>query len=103
MMIIHPVAGDGGCWWLVVATVSGLQTHAGFNSPLSFQIGSNVHNVHTVSLQSPGRRIPPSKVHFMEIWSNQDKERCKVSNVTNPNKILSSFVKPVFDFSQGSF
>ena len=51
MMIIHPVAGDGGCWWLVVATVSGLQTHAGFNSPLSFQIGSNVHNVHTE--QSP--------------------------------------------------
>ena len=38
-------------WWLLVATVSGLQTHAGFNSPLSFQIGSNVHNVHTE--QSP--------------------------------------------------
>ena len=41
-------------WWLLVAAGGhgyGLQPHAGFNSPLSFQIGSNVHNVHTE--QSP--------------------------------------------------
>ena len=90
----------GGWWWPQLA---GCRPTLG-SIPLSVSRLAVMSIMSTPSsLQSPGRHIPPSKVHFMEIRSNQDKERCKVSNVTNPNKILSSFVKPVFDFSQGSF
>ena len=69
MMIIHPVAGDG---WLLVATITGLQTHAGFNSPLSFQIGSNVHNVHTE--QSPVSWSPHSSL-LSSLYGNLEQPR----------------------------
>ena len=90
----------GGCWW---PQLPGCRPTLG-SIPLSVSRLAVMSIMSTLSsLQSPRRHIPRCKVHFMEIWSNQDKERCKVSNVTNPNKILSSFVKLVFDFSQGSF